>query len=198
MPRPVYEERDLEAMGAAPGYARWIHEAVKPALGASILEVGAGSGNLSRVLLETGIRDLVCLEPSLNLHPALQNAVASDPRCECRAETLAQLPPSYEGRFDTVLYINVLEHIEDDAGELVRAARFLKSGGQLGIFVPALRWLYGTNDRAVGHFRRYQKPDLGAAVQAAGFHVTRLHYFDVAGVLPWWFLFRVLKLRAVN
>ncbi|MBN8218015.1 MAG: hypothetical protein J0L75_15340, partial [Spirochaetes bacterium] len=42
------------------------------------------------------------------------------------------------------------------------------------------------------------KPDLGAAVQAAGFHVTRLHYFDVAGVLPWWFLFRVLKLRAVN
>lgn len=98
----------------------------------------------------------------------------------------------YRGHFDTVLYINVLEHIKDDEGELRHAKDALKNGGSICIFVPALKWLYGEHDRSVGHLRRYHKKQLKELLEQTGFEIATLKYFDMAGILPWLLFMRLM------
>ena len=86
----------------------------------------------------------------------------------------------------------MLEHIEDDAAELVQAREALDPRGHLIVFVPALPWLYSELDRQVGHFRRYRRRALLELVRAAGFDIVTQRYFDVAGVLPWYVNFTLL------
>ena len=92
-----------------------------------------------------------------------------------------------------MLYVNVLEHIEDDERELRFAYKTIKPNGRILIFVPALSWLYSELDRKVGHFRRYHKQELKETVQRAGFSVEALRYFDIAGIIPWYIAFVLLK-----
>jgi hypothetical protein len=91
------------------------------------------------------------------------------------------------------VYVNVLEHIENDLDELRFVFRTLKVGGVLCIFVPALSWLYGNLDKEVGHFRRYHKHQLKGLVQQAGFEIEKIKYFDMPGIVPWYILFVLLK-----
>jgi len=96
-------------------------------------------------------------------------------------------------KFDTVVYINVLEHIENDGAELATAYAAMKPGGHLILFVPALDWLYSDHDREIGHFRRYTKRGLASLVEEAGFTVVTAKYFDVAGIIPWYLNFVLLR-----
>src|SRR5207244_311060 len=89
---------------------------------------------------------------------------------------------------DTVVMINVLEHIEDDQDIVRMAHQSLVPGGALVIYSPALRWLYSSYDKAVGHYRRYEKNPLEDLLRAAGFAVDRAKYMDSLGVLPWYLL----------
>jgi len=193
-----YEGRDLEAMSCAENYHRWIFEGFRPHMGRRILEVGAGCGNFTSRLLETDPEWLVAVEPSSNLcrllverygnlsHVRVVGGYLPDGLRQCPA------PP------DTMVYVNVLEHVEDDRGELATAFASLTPGGCLCILVPALPFLYGNFDQAVGHLRRYRKKDLERKVSEAGFEVLESRYFDLAGVLPWWFAYRVLRRTALN
>lgn len=94
---------------------------------------------------------------------------------------------------DSVLYINVLEYIEDNSGELSMVYHTLRSGGHLMLFVPALQWLFSNANSSFGHFRRYYKKDLVKLVGKAGFSIEKAHYFDIAGILPWNVNFVLLK-----
>ena len=87
---------------------------------------------------------------------------------------------------------DVLEHIEDDNGELAVSLQLLRPGGRLCLFVPALPGLYSSIDHKSGHFRRYTKKSLQTRVERAGFEVETIDYFDVASVVPYWLLYRVL------
>lgn len=87
----------------------------------------------------------------------------------------------------------MLEHIEDDSTELSNAFDSIRPGGHLLVFVPALAWLYSDFDRQVGHFRRYTKRGLAGRVTNAGFSIVRARYFDIAGILPWYLNFVVLR-----
>ena len=87
----------------------------------------------------------------------------------------------------------MLEHIEDDSGELSTVYRTLRSGGYLLLFVPALPWLFSNADSSFGHFRRYYKKNLVKTVEKTGFSIEKAHYFDLAGVLPWYVNFVLLK-----
>jgi SAM-dependent methyltransferase len=95
--------------------------------------------------------------------------------------------------FDSILYINVLEHVDDDRAELANAWQALKPGGHLLVFVPALQWLFSDFDTQVGHLRRYGRAALKAEAQAAGFAIVKARYFDMAGVLPWYINFVLLR-----
>ena len=185
-----YPGRDLEAMSFAVNYHRWIIGELASYLGGSTAEVGAGVGSVSKLLLEHPIDRLVAYEPSKNLFPLLVDALRNEPRATAindffRADSSDQ--------FDSIAYINVLEHVEDDAAEIAAAYRALKRGGHLLLFVPALMALYSELDRQIGHFRRYRRSALRRIVEHAGFSVVRCRYFDVVGIAPWYVNFVVLK-----
>lgn len=187
---PQYFGRDLEAMSFARNYHAWILSELEPFLGRSVAEVGAGVGSFSSLLLGTGIERLDAFEPSRNMFPLLCDALTSDSRASAVNGFFG--PETIETRYDSVVYINVLEHIEDDAAELAAARDALVPGGHLLVFVPALPWLYSELDRQVGHFRRYRKSALLELVRAAGLSVVAQRYFDIAGVLPWYVNFTLL------
>ncbi|MCB1866418.1 MAG: class I SAM-dependent methyltransferase [Chromatiales bacterium] len=193
-----YFGRDLEAMSFAVNYHHWIMDRFRPYVGRHLLEIGAGTGNFSEFLLQSQPQSLTALEPSSNMFPLLHDRLASHPGAVAINDFFGARHSDLPTTPDTVFYVNVLEHIEDDAAELAYVHESLRTGGHLCIFVPALPWLYGTADAAVGHFRRYRRGELLNRVQDAGFEVLHCRYFDIAGVLPWWLLFRVLRREAVS
>ncbi|HEX8737913.1 MAG TPA: methyltransferase domain-containing protein, partial [Pyrinomonadaceae bacterium] len=99
---------------------------------------------------------------------------------------------------DSIIYVNVLEHIEDDRHELKLIYDSLSDGGRCFLFVPALMALYGEFDRKLGHYRRYTKKELEDKCQAAGFKLLKSKYFDFAGVVPWYVNYRLLKSESLG
>ena len=178
-------------MSFAANYHRWIVDEIAPFLGASAAEVGAGIGSVSRLLLEKPVERLDAYEPSSNMFPLLAAALAQEPRAHA-VNAFFGAAAEHE-RFDSVAYINVLEHIEDDGAELRRAHAALRPGGHLLVFVPALAWLYSDFDRQIGHHRRYHRDGLERLAGGCGFSIVRCRYFDVAGVLPWYVNFVLLR-----
>lgn len=188
---PQYFGKDLEAMSFANNYHNWILSEFDPYLGKSVAEVGAGVGSFSQLILKKEIGSLRSFEPSQNMYPLLKEALSQDQRAEAINDLFGKVPLG--GQYDSVIYVNVLEHIEDDVSEIVNVHESLRPNGHLLIFVPALPWLYGSLDRQVGHFRRYVKNDLVNLIQRSGFSVVKARYFDVAGIIPWYLLFVLLK-----
>jgi len=162
-------------------------------LGGRVLEVGAGTGTITRRLVERYPRvSVTALEPAANMARELLSFAAVHPRVEARETTLAAdgVPA---GSYDAVLYLNVLEHIEDDAEEVRAAAAALRPGGALLVFGPAHEWLYSDLDHKAGHYRRYRVSRLRSVARRAGLEVEKCRYFDVVGVLPYWLVYRVLR-----
>jgi SAM-dependent methyltransferase len=188
-----YVGRDLLAMTRAVRYHRWIVGELAPYLTGSVAEVGAGSGNVAELLLGTGLGHLTAIEPSAGMFRLLRDRLAGDARATVLHGRLGELAGGFARAFDSIVYLNVLEHVEDDRAELRRAYECLRPGGHLCLFVPALSWLYGRLDAEVGHLRRYDRAGLRRIVEDAGFRTVRLRYFDAAGVLPWLLYVRLLR-----
>jgi len=188
---PHYPGTELDAMSTAMNYHRWIVDSFRPYFGKSVAEVGAGIGTISQFLLETGLDRLVAFEPSPNMYPVLEKKL----RHEQRAQAINDFfqPDGRLDSFDSVVYINVLEHIEDDRRELANALAALKPGGHLLVFVPALAWLYSEFDRQIGHYRRYTKAGLAQLARKLGYTDVRTRYFDVIGIVPWYVMFVLLR-----
>ena len=190
-----YFGRDLEAMSFARNYHLWILSEFAPYLVGQVAEIGAGSGNFSEMLLtQPKIDTLLALEPSTNMYPLLEERLRSEPRARAMNTTLDAIYRDQKERFDTITYINVLEHIENDLLQLQYAYETLKPCGHLLIFVPALPALFSNFDREIGHFRRYTRKQLRSCALSAGYIIDRQKYFDVAGILPWYVAFVMLKL----
>lgn len=193
----TYAGRDLEAMSFAENYHRWILQIFSPYLGTRLVEVGAGTGSFSELLLEQAVDTLALVEPSAEMHALLvrrTNGCSGSTSIKTYnslfrevAEQLGQTQP------DSIIYVNVMEHILDDEGELAAVRQTLPIGGRLFIFVPALRWLYGSFDALIGHHRRYTKRELESKCLRAGFKPLLSEYFDCAGIVPWWIKYRALK-----
>ena len=96
------------------------------------------------------------------------------------------------------MYVNVLEHILDDAAEMRTAFDLVAPGGSLGVFVPAMSRLYGSLDYKSGHHRRYDKAGLREVIADAGFEIVELRYIEVAGVVPYWLMYRVLNRQSLS
>ena len=90
--------------------------------------------------------------------------------------------------FDTILYLSVLEHIEDDSTAVSECMRILRPNGHLLVLVPALPFLFSDLDAAVGHYRRYTKDGLSSTFESASFSIELHSYFDFLGIFPWWVL----------
>ena len=153
---------------------------MEPYLRGSILEVGAGLGANTRDFANLDFDRWTCLEPDASLLEQIRVGVAPLDRHEVILGSLDGMDPAR--RFDVILYIDVLEHIQDDSGELRGAASRLDPGGSLIVLAPAHSWLFTPFDRAIGHYRRYNKESL-QAVAPAGLRCEKLVYLDSAGLL---------------
>jgi SAM-dependent methyltransferase len=179
----AYVGSELELFAKATNWKAYFGSRLRPYLGEDVLEVGAGLGGTTRLLCTRPHRRWVCLEPDAQLVATLETARAAGELpacCQPRVGTLAELDAA--DLFDSLLYIDVLEHIENDRAELVQAASHLRPGGKLIVLAPAHQWLYTPFDKAIGHFRRYNKKMLAEAAPPE-LRVVRLIYLDAVGML---------------
>jgi SAM-dependent methyltransferase len=180
-------------MAMAANYLDWIVSEIVPYIGKNVVEIGAGNGNVAKKLLSEKIETFLALEPSPNMFALLGRRTANARNCRPVQGFLGDVYRSYLAVFDTVLYINVLEHIKNPLQELSYARAVMKPDGYLVVFVPALEFLYSQWDRTIGHYRRYSKTVLKNLIHSGSFSIVCLKYFDMAGVLPWLLAFRILK-----
>lgn len=177
------EELDLFAL--AKNWKTYWEQHVLPWLGGKVLEVGAGIGGTTRNLLDrVPVEEWICLEPDRTLAARIPEIVGDcrqSDRVRVKAGYLEEHLPALAGRCDAVLYIDVIEHIEQDRAELGRALRALKPGGRLVVLVPAHGFLFSAFDQALGHPRRYNRKRLLATLPTE-FSVEILHYLDSVGI----------------
>jgi 2-polyprenyl-3-methyl-5-hydroxy-6-metoxy-1,4-benzoquinol methylase len=185
---------DLERLGTAHHFFNWVLDEFDPHLGGKMLEVGAGAGTITRMLADRYPScQLVALEPAANMAEPLTAYAALSDRVTVHQETLAHYVGRGEADFDAVLYLNVLEHVEDDARELRLAAEVLRPGGSLLVFGPALEALYSDLDYKAGHYRRYALPHLCRLTESAGLSLESARYFDILGVAPYYIVYKLLR-----
>ena len=167
-----------------------------PHVGSRTIEVGAGIGTLSELLLaQTAVAQLIVVEPARNLFPQLERRLSGNPRVTLVHGHIGDVPASTSA--DSAILVNVLEHVENVAPFLAALRARLTSNGRLLVFVPAGPRLYGSLDEAFGHFRRYTKSLLAQSLIEAGFRVRVLRYFNLPGVLTWFAAGRIFRWRTL-
>ncbi len=185
----------LLRMSRAQRYNRWMFQQLAPHIGQRVLEIGSGIGSLTRHLLG---RELVIAS---DVNPQYVRILADtfDRHTRVRAVPLdlGEFDPAAlaADRLDTVVCLNVLEHVEDDRAALARLHAALAPGGRLVLLVPAHQRLYGGIDRAIHHYRRYDRAELIERLRRAGFAVERASFFNRLGALGWYVNSVVLRRR---
>jgi glycosyltransferase involved in cell wall biosynthesis len=187
----------LVRLGRAERYNAWILRELAPFLGQRVLEIGSGIGNLTRHLV--GRELVVASEINARYLRMLASMFEHHTRVEVVRLDLADFDPAALAphRLDTVVCLNVLEHVEDDRTALRRLCDTLVPGGRLVLLVPAHRRLYGATDRAIHHYRRYERDELAARLREAGFQVEHTAFFNRLGVAGWWLNSVALRRTAV-
>ncbi len=174
---------ELTLFQNASNWKKYYSSYFKKYLKGRVLEVGAGLGGTTLSLCDGTQQEWICLEPDATLCNSIHQLIADKklPAC-CKAITgfLSDIPTSE--KFDALLYIDVIEHIEDDKKELQLAGQYLKPGGVLLIIVPAHQFLYSPFDKAIGHYRRYNLKRTREAIPSDLKIVTSI-YLDSVGLL---------------
>lgn len=157
-----YEGNELELFERATEWRTYWTDFVAPYLGERVLEVGAGIGSVTAKLCLRAL-EWVALEPDRALAHVIVSRV-QHPHVKVINAKLERV--SFRKQFDTVIYADVLEHIQDDFSELSMVSRHIKTGGHLIVLVPAHQFLFSAFDKSVGHFRRYSRTSLMSSVPA--------------------------------
>lgn len=183
-------EYTLKIMKTAGWYNNWLFSLIKPHLKGEILEIGAGIGNFTELLLKEG--NVVAIDINKkyisSLNKKFGNKVSTG---------LGNIEKgSYffgKKQFDTLICLNVLEHIKDDKRALKNMYKLTKKGGRLVILAPAHQKLYSAFDKNLGHFRRYSKHELNSKLAEAGYKIAKLKYLNWWAAIGWFLLFKLGK-----
>ena len=174
----------LEVLTEAKNYNRWIAENFYASIQAPLLEFGAGIGNMSELL--SAYTPLCVTDTDARMLAHLEDKFSQINAVSVQFLDITQPPPEHlVESFQTVIGINVLEHVEDDEQALVHLGHVLKPSGRLLLLVPAKKWAYTELDRQLGHFRRYEKKELGEKLVKASFQIEKLYFFNIIGLLSW-------------
>lgn len=176
----------LATMSGAERFNREVFRLVAPYVGRSVLEVGVGIGSFTERLLETGAR-VAALDVVPEFVRLARERFAGRPDVEVLEADIGRgLPDAFKGRaFDTVICMNVLEHVQDDAAALRLFHGALSPGGRVVLIVPQYQWLFNSLDSHDGHYRRYSRRQLRERLLAAGFALEREGRFNMTGILGW-------------
>lgn len=183
-PGTHYIGDELELFSTAVNWKSYWGNQVRPFLGKNVLEVGSGLGGTTKYLIDTpGVENWVCLEPDARLTAQAKLTLKNDysgRTPEFKTGYLSSIRP--DRKFSSMIYADVIEHIENDGAELQLASSYLEPGGHLIIVVPAHQFLFSEFDRSIGHFRRYSRKSL-TKVLPASIQPVFCRYLDAAGML---------------
>jgi len=189
----------LTRMARLEPYNRWLVSRFEHAIGRRVLEIGAGFGNITRHLKGREFIVASDLDPVALEH--LKGVFRDDPSVRIASY---RFPLDGSAReevralgVDTIVCLNVLEHIEDDRTTLANLKEALSPGGRLVLLVPAFARLFGTLDEHLHHFRRYEKAELEQKIRGAGFELEDLRFVNRPGIFGWWLNGRVLRRRVL-
>lgn len=189
--------RTLRRLASVDNYNRWVFQKLARYVGNRVLEVGCGIGNMTPFFLRR--EHLTCLD----LLPESVAVVLErfGDRAGFEAHVADIIDPATvvafaDRHFDTIVCLNVLEHIEDDRTAIRNMFDLLEPGGQLLLFVPAGPYLYGHLDEALGHYRRYTLGCLSGLVREQGFILDEAYHMNIAGIPGWFLASRVLRREA--
>ncbi len=191
------EYETLCNLSKAARFNRWMYSEIRPFVGARVLEVGAGIGNLTKHLVG---RDLV-VATDVNKHylDILKRIFKNYGRVRIEQLDVSCFEVEHFKQYslDTVVCLNVLEHIEDDVNALKKVFDVLEPQGRLVLLVPAGKFLYGSLDTNLNHFRRYDKEEIKYKMESVGYEVERTFYFNLAGVLGWLMNGRIVRSKKI-
>lgn len=182
----AFVSEDLLQMQLAPRYNAWLFRLIEPFLGSRVMEVGCGIGAITEKILARADY-VVGVEPNAACRRELQVRLGANPRFRCLPVTVeaCESDALAAHRADTIVLVNVLEHLQDDGAIVRRLAELAQPGARVVVVVPAGPCAYGTIDRAVGHFRRYSRASLAALFASAGLAPEYLRYSNLVGLLGW-------------
>ena len=179
----TYIGSELELFSEASNWKAYYARLIRPYLGEEVLEVGAGIGATTASLCSEDQKRWVCLEPDPELAHTLEGRIGGGLLPECCEVKVGTLPDLSEQEvYDSVVYVDVLEHIEDDETEVRLAAEHLREGGTLVVLAPAHGWLFSPFDQALGHYRRYDFKGLSRIIPRE-LERIRVGYLDCVGLL---------------
>ncbi len=184
-----YGHQILQSLSQARRFTDWTVDVIHPFFGQHILEVGSGIGNISRLLLKGESLTLTDVDPvylEFLENTYRDNDMVSVKKLDITKDSELQALRDNGNLYDTVVCLNVLEHIEDDLAALKRIRGILSPGGRLILQVPQYQGLYGTYDKELGHFRRYGKKQLAQLAEQAGFEIKAMMSFNPLGLIGWW------------
>ena len=182
----------LEALEGAENYNAWVASLVSPYLGDDPIEIGSGTGTFAATWLEAGLARLTVSEIDPHLLAALRERFVSDTRVVVKEVDLLD---AFRAEHSCAVALNVLEHIPDDVAALRSAARLVRPGGAVVMFVPAFPVAMSRFDRAIGHYRRYTTKSARDAFVAAGLTVEDCRYVNSPGLVAWTVGMKVLGMR---
>ncbi len=198
---PGYET--LETFSQAGAFNRWLYQKIVVYIQGKTIEIGSGIGNISTFLLKdiddvtlTDLRPEYCriLQKKFSCNTHLRGVYELD----LSSENFESKHPVLIEKFDTVVALNVIEHIKDDLLAIRNAKALLKKSGKLVILVPAGQYLYNSIDRELGHNKRYSKSSLIGLMESTGLVVTNCRYFNAAAILGWWVTGNVLREKTIS
>lgn len=190
------QRETLDDLSSAVHYNQWIYDMLRPHLGSHILEIGCGTGNLTGFfarhgkVLATDVNDGYIKEARRKLNRTKNVSIL---------KVNLERPLAHLKHFgaDTLVCVNVLEHIRRDRAVLDQCLRLLQPGGKLLLFVPAFQCLFGSMDQSYGHFRRYSRAEVEEKITRAGFQVEYCRYLNLLGVAGWWWNGKILKRKII-
>jgi len=190
----VHGSQILARLARAPRFTKWMADVIRPYVGERVLEIGAGTGNLTLQLIPRNVYWASDINPLYLTH--LKNLSRNRPYL-CVSFTDGQLGHSFprDQEFDTVICLNVIEHLADDLEALQNIRGVLEERGRAIILVPCGPWLLGTLDEILGHERRYTKGQLEELARRAGFYLETMLEFNRVGVIAWWINGKLLRRR---
>jgi SAM-dependent methyltransferase len=185
------QRRVLEDLEGARNYNAWVASLALPYLGEDPIEIGSGIGTFSRLWLESGIPRLTVSDLEPEMVEQLRKAFAGNERVTVTSLDLLDAPSA---EYSAVVALNVLEHIRDDVAALRAAARLVRPGGAVVVFVPAFPFAMSRFDRSIGHHRRYTIDTMRRSFVGADLALEDVRYVNAPGLLAWVVGMRLLRM----
>ncbi|HPG10492.1 MAG TPA: class I SAM-dependent methyltransferase [Chitinophagaceae bacterium] len=198
---PIGKET-LESFSKTKRFNKWQYGTISTFFYGNILEIGSGIGNISSLLLANNstvtlsdLRKSYCdiLHEKFKTAKSFNNIIQidlSEPDFENKYSQIL-------GSFDTIVALNVIEHIKNDGEAIENCKRLLRTGGQIIIQVPAFQLLYNSLDKGLGHYKRYTRKTLNALVSKYELKVQESRYFNFIGIPGWWLSGSLLKKKII-